>query len=87
MAQPLPELVEQFCTYQLKQRGRTPRGVSAYRWNLEQFLIFVRSEQGRPARAGDLQGEVIQRWMDGMAAADLAVSTMRVPGAGEAAPP
>ena len=78
MAQPLVEWVEQFCTYQLKQRGRTPGGVNTYRWNLEQFLVFVRSEQGRPARVGDLQGEMIQRWMDGMAAADLAVSTMRV---------
>jgi integrase/recombinase XerC len=78
MAQPLVEWVEQFCTYQLKQKGKTEGGVQAYRWDLEQFLVFVRKREGRVARVGDLQTETIQGWMDGMAAADLAVSTIRV---------
>jgi site-specific recombinase XerD len=78
MAQPLVEWVEQFCTYQLKQKGKTQGGVTAYRWNLEQFLVFVQKREGRVARVSDLQTETIQRWMDAMAAADLAVSTMRV---------
>ena len=34
MTQPLVELVEQFCLYQLKQRGRTKGGVEAARWVL-----------------------------------------------------
>ena len=38
MTQPLTELVEQFCNFQRKQRGKTEGGVRAYRWNLEQFL-------------------------------------------------
>jgi integrase/recombinase XerC len=78
MAQPLVEWVEQFCTYQLKQKGKTQGGVSTYRWNLEQFLVFVRKQEGRAARVGDLQTETIQHWMDAMAGADLAVNTMRV---------
>ena len=78
MAQPLVEWVEQFCTYQLKQKGKTQGGVAAYRWNLEQFLVFVRKQEGRSARVGDLHTEIIQRWMDAMAGADLAMSTMRV---------
>jgi site-specific recombinase XerD len=78
MAQPLVEWVEQFCVYQLKQKGKTQGGVATYRWNLEQFLVFVRKLEGRAARVGDLQTETIQRWMDAMAGNDLAVSTMRV---------
>jgi hypothetical protein len=31
MAQPLIDLVEQFCTFQRKQRGKTERGVKTYR--------------------------------------------------------
>lgn len=78
MAQPLVELVEQFCTYQLKQKGRTEGGSRAYRWMLDQFLVFVRKREGRLARVGDLNAETIQGWMDDMANADLAVGTMRV---------
>jgi integrase/recombinase XerC len=78
MAQQLTELVEQFCNYQLKQRGKTERGVRTYRWNLEQFLVFVRNREGRLARMTDLNRSMIQAWMDDMAAADLALSTMRV---------
>ena len=78
MAQPLVELVEQFCTYQRKQRGKTEGGVRTYRWMLEQFLIFVRGHHGRLARLSDVEATTIQRWMDDMAASDLAVSTIRV---------
>jgi site-specific recombinase XerD len=78
MAQPLIELVEQFCIHQLKQRGKTEGGVRTYRWNLEQFLRFIRKHEGRMARVGDVNVETIQGWMDDMAQADLAVSTMRV---------
>jgi len=78
MAKPLVEMVEQFCVHQLKQKGKTEGGVQTYRWNLEQFLIFVRKREGRAARVGDLQIEAIQYWMDDMANDDLAVSTMRV---------
>lgn len=77
MTQPLLNLVEQFCHFQLKQRGKTEGGVTAYRWVLEQFLAFVRRGQGRLARVGDLSFATIQAWMDDMAAADLALSTMR----------
>ena len=37
----------------------------------------MRKQEGRPARIGDLTGETVQAWMDHMAAADLALSTMR----------
>lgn len=60
MTQQLVDLVEQFCQYQLKQRGKTEGGVQSYRWVLEQFLIFVRSRQGRLARATDLTLSSIQ---------------------------
>lgn len=73
----LIDLVEQFCTYQQKQRGKTEGGVTTYRWTLEQFLVFVRKREGRPARVGDLTPETVQAWMDEMAAADLALSTIR----------
>jgi site-specific recombinase XerC len=72
------ELVEQFCTHQLNLRGRTPGGVRTYRWNLEQFLAFVRKAEGRLARVGNLNAETIQAWMDAMSGADLAASSMRV---------
>src|SRR3989441_3692870 len=78
MAQPLTDLVEQFCNFQRKQRGKTEGGVRTYRWNLEQFLVFVRHHHGRLARVSDLMPATIQAWMDDMAAADLALSTMRV---------
>jgi integrase/recombinase XerC len=77
MAQPLVELVEQFCAFQRKQKGKTEAGVKTYRWNLEQFLAFARSREGRLARVGDLSAETIQAWMDDMAAKDLALETMR----------
>ena len=54
MAQPLAELVEQFCLYQFKQRGRTKGGVEATRWVLNRFLKFVRTQTGRNARMTDL---------------------------------
>lgn len=78
MTQPLPELVDQFCVFQRKQRGKTEGGVTSYRWNLEQFLEFVRKRDGRLARVTDLTAATIQAWMDAMASADLALSTMRV---------
>jgi integrase/recombinase XerC len=78
MAQQITEMVEQFCDFQRKQRGKTEGGVKAYRWNLEQFLVFVRNRHGRLARVTDLTPPVIQTWMDDMAGTDLALSTMRV---------
>lgn len=78
MAQQLVELVEQFCNFRRKQRGKTEGGVRTYRWNLEQFLTFVRNRSGRLARVNDLTPSMIQSWMDDMAGADLALSTMRV---------
>jgi len=77
MTRPLVELVEQFCHYQLKQRGKTEGGVQTARWNLEQFLVFVRNRQGKVARLSDLTRPTIQEWMDDMAARDLSVSSMR----------
>ncbi len=73
----LVALVEQFCQYQRKQRGKTDGGVATYRWNLEQFLRFVQARHGRLARLQDLQEGTIQAWMDGMATANLALSTLR----------
>ncbi len=78
MAQQLTDLVEQFCNFQRKQRGKTEGGVRTYRWNLEQFLTFVRNRHGRLARVTDLTPSTIQAWMDDMAGTDLALSTMRV---------
>lgn len=78
MAQPLVDLVEQFCVFQRKQRGKTEGGVKTYRWNLSQYLAFVHGRRSRPAYLGDLESTVIQDWMDSMAASDLALSTMRV---------
>ena len=77
MTRPLVELVEQFCQYQLKQRGKTEGGVQTARWNLEQFLVFVRDRSGKIARLMDLNRATIQGWMDDMAARDLSVSSMR----------
>jgi site-specific recombinase XerD len=78
MAQPLIDLVAQFCTFQRKQRGKTEGGVNTYRWNLGQFDEFVRRLRGRSACVGDLEPATIQAWMDSMATANLALSTMRV---------
>jgi integrase/recombinase XerC len=78
MAQQLPELVEQFCNFQRKQRGKTEGGVRTYRWTLERCLVFLRHRHGRLARVSDLTPANVQAWMDDMAAADLALSTMRV---------
>jgi site-specific recombinase XerC len=78
MTKPLVDLVEQFCHYELKQRGKTEGGVRSYRWVLEQFLIFVRRHSGRMGRVSDLTPATIQAWMDDMAACDLAISTMRI---------
>jgi integrase/recombinase XerC len=78
MPQQLPELVEQFCNFQRKQRGKTEGGVRTYRWTLERCLVFLRHRHGRLARVSDLTPANIQAWMDDMAAADLALSTMRV---------
>src|SRR2546426_7890828 len=77
MAQPLPELMDQFCIYQRRQKGKTEGGARTYRWNLEQFTTFVRYREGRVARVGDLNPETLQAWMDQMATEDLALSTMR----------
>lgn len=77
MTRPLVELVEQFCQYQFKQRGKTEGGVQTARWNLEQFLIFVRNRYGKIAKLSDLARTIIQEWMDDMAARDLSVSSMR----------
>ncbi len=41
-------------------------------------MIFVRNRHGRLARVTDLPPAMIQAWMDDMAGADLALSTMRV---------
>ena len=77
MAQRVVDLVEQFCQYQRKQRGKTERGVSTYRWMLEQFLRFVRAHEGRLARVEDLRIETLQAWLDDMAASDLSINTLR----------
>ncbi len=77
MTQRLIDLVDQFCQYQRKQRGKTDGGVRTYRWNLAQFLEFVRASEGRIARIQDLTEPMIQAWMDDMAATDLAINTLR----------
>jgi hypothetical protein len=76
--QPLIDLVDQFCTFQHKQRGKTERGVRTYRWNLGQYVAFVAGRRRRPPCVGDLEPATIQAWMDSMAASDLALGTMRV---------
>lgn len=78
IAQPLVDLVEQFCLYLRKQKGRTEGGVKTYRWNLEQFLVFVRARSGRLGRLHDLERPTIQAWMDDMAAQDLGLNTLRL---------
>jgi integrase/recombinase XerC len=77
MTQLLVDLVEQFCVYQYKQRGRTKGGVMAARWVLMRFVGFVRSRLGRQARVTDLTVDLIQQWMDEMAANDLSLSSLR----------
>ena len=78
MTKQLGDLVEQFCQYQHKQRGKTEGGVQSYRWVLDQFLLFLRTNAGRVGRVSDLTQSMIQAWMDDMAACDLALSTMRI---------
>jgi site-specific recombinase XerD len=78
MHPPLHELVEEFCNYQRKLRGRMEGGVGTYRWNLTQFLKFVRTFAGRVATVNDLTSDTLQAWMIEMAKDDLALSTMRV---------
>lgn len=78
MTETLAELVERFCQFQLKQRGKTERGVDAYRWVLGQFLLYLRARSGRAPRLSDLTRATAQGWMDDMAASDLTLSTMRV---------
>jgi site-specific recombinase XerC len=78
MSPPLQQLVEEFCHYQRKPRGKTEGGVRAYRWTLEQFLKFVRAEAGRPPAVEDLTPAMIRAWMAQMAVKDLALGTMRV---------
>src|SRR3989442_14377271 len=56
----LIDLVEQFCTYQHKQRGKTEGGARTYQWNLERFLMFFRKHEGRSARISDLTQETVQ---------------------------
>ena len=51
--------------------------METYRWNLEQFLAFVRAREGRLARIADLTTPTIQSWLDDMAASDLSVNTLR----------
>ena len=51
--------------------------MQAYRWVLEQFLVFGRGRFGRVARLSDLSKAVIQDWMDEMAARDLTLGTIR----------
>jgi site-specific recombinase XerD len=77
MTQRLPELVEAFCQYQRKQRGKTADGVQTYRWILGTFLMFVRRETGRLGRLQDMTQETIQGWMDEMAASNLSINTLR----------
>ena len=77
MTQRLVDLLEQFCQYQLKQRGKTAGGVGTYRYNLGQFLRFAQSHVGRITRIEDLTTGTIQAWMDDMAAADLSINTLR----------
>jgi integrase family protein with SAM-like domain len=78
ISQPLVDLVEQFAAYLRKQRGRAEGGVKTYRWNLEQFLVFVRARSGRLARVKDLERPTIQAWIDDMAAQDLGLNTLRL---------
>jgi hypothetical protein len=49
MTQSLSDLIEQFCDFQRKQRGKTEGGVKGYRWNLNRFVVFIRNRDGRPA--------------------------------------
>ena len=77
MAQRLVDLLEQFCQYQRKQRGKAEGGVSTYRWMLERFLRFVRAREGRLARVEDLSMAMLQAWLDEMAGSDLSINTLR----------
>src|SRR5207249_746569 len=63
MHPPLHELVEEFCNYQRKLRGRMEGGVGTYRWNLTQYLEFVRTFAGRVATVDDLTSGTLQAWM------------------------
>jgi hypothetical protein len=48
-----------------------------HRWNLEQFLEFLRKREGGLARVSDLMASTIQERRNDMASADLALTTMR----------
>ena len=78
MHRPLDDLVEEFCSYLHKLRGKTEGGVRAYRWTLGQLLKFLRSVTGRPPAIGDLTPATLRAWMAHMAARGLARGTMRV---------
>ncbi len=78
MSPPLHQLVDEFCTYQRKLRGKTEGGVSAYRWTLGQLLKFLRRLTGQLPVVDDLIATHLGTWMTEMAKADLALSTMRV---------
>ncbi len=51
--------------------------MKTYRWNIEQFLAFLKARDGQLARMADLTTPTIQAWLDEMAAGDLGVNTLR----------
>src|SRR5213080_4176538 len=46
-------LLDTFCTYQLRQRGKASGGVEAYRWTLQRFVAFLLAYQRRTPRVTD----------------------------------
>ena len=77
-ARVLLSLLDQFCVYQLRQRGKAPGGVETYRWMLQRFVAFLLAHKRRPPRVTDLTPTSIQAWTDDMATAGLANSTLRL---------
>ena len=62
----------------------TPLGLThticAYAWPRgarSSLAVIIRKREGRPAQLGDVDAARVQAWMHAMAAADLALSTMR----------
>src|SRR5438876_1549712 len=62
----------------------TPLGLThaicAYAWPRgarSGLAVIIRKREGRPAQLGDVDAARVQAWMHAMAAADLALSTMR----------